>query len=83
MNINFASNATGYADRIHVPEGTTIEQLFNDRVGGNPKDYLIRVNGVQVNAEAALASDDSVQITSALKDGDRVTVTPTKIEGGR
>ncbi len=60
----------GFADYIDVTEGITISQLFAERIGhGKPADYLIRVNRQPV------ASD------CALQPGDRVSVTPTKIEG--
>ncbi len=60
----------GFADYIEIPEGTTIAQLFAERISrGKPADYLIRVN------RQPIASD------SVLMEGDRVSVTPTKIEG--
>ena len=55
---------------IEVAHGMTIAQLFADRIrNGKAGDYLIRVNRQPV------ASD------SVLQEGDRVSVTPTKIEG--
>ena len=43
MYIN--NNGGGFADYIDVPEGTTVEQLFAQRIpSGKPEDYLIRVN---------------------------------------
>ena len=60
----------GFADYIDVTEGITVEQFFNDKMQGRkPDDYLIRVNRQPVPREYI------------LKDGDRITVTPTKIEG--
>ena len=53
-----------------MPEGTTVQQLFAERVAhGKPHDYLIRVNRQPVTAN------------QALHEGDRVSFTPTKIEG--
>jgi len=60
----------GFADFVDVTEGITVEQFFKDKMQGHkPDDYLIRVNRQPVPREYI------------LKDGDRVTVTPTKIEG--
>jgi len=59
----------GFADHIEVAEGTTIDKLFEDRVGGKPGDYLIRVNRQPVTHD------------QVLREGDRVSFTPVKIEG--
>ncbi len=60
----------GFADYVDVTEGTNVEQFFKDRMqGSKPDDFLIRVNRQPVPREYV------------LKEGDRVTVTPTKIEG--
>ena len=60
----------GFADYVDVPENTTVEQFFAERnPNGKPQDYLIRVNRLPVAAN------------QVLKDGDRISVTPTKIEG--
>lgn len=60
----------GFADFVDVTEGITVEQFFKDKMQGRkPDDYLIRVNRQPVPREYI------------LRDGDRVTVTPTKIEG--
>ena len=60
----------GFADYIDVPEGTTAQALFNQRIGsGKESNYLIRVNRQPV------ASDQ------VLVEGDRISITPTKIEG--
>ena len=71
MQILFINNdGGGFADRIEVPEGISVEELFSRRMGERlPADYLIRVNRQPV-------SPDQV-----LQDGDRVSITPTKIEG--
>jgi len=46
MQITYINNdGSGFADKIEIVEGTTIEQLFSQRVSyGKPQDYLIRVN---------------------------------------
>ena len=60
----------GFADFVDVTEDTTVEQFFKDKMqGSKPDDFLIRVNRQPVPREYV------------LKEGDRVTVTPTKIEG--
>ena len=71
MKILFINNdGAGFADHIEIADGTTVEQLFRKRVTqGSPADYLIRVNRQP-------ASSDQV-----LQPGDRVSFTPTKIEG--
>ncbi|MFH1881591.1 MAG: molybdopterin converting factor [Planctomycetota bacterium] len=60
----------GFADYVDVTECITVEQFFKDKMqGSKPDDFLIRVNRQPVPREYV------------LKEGDRVTVTPTKIEG--
>jgi sulfur carrier protein ThiS len=60
----------GFADFVDVTEGITVEEFFKDKMQGHkPDDYLIRVNRQPVPREYI------------LRDGDRVTITPTKIEG--
>ncbi len=62
----------GFADRIEVADGTTVGQLFGQKMPDcKPGDYLIRVD------RQAVASDEP------LRDGCRVSITPTKIEGAR
>jgi sulfur carrier protein ThiS len=64
------NDGAGFADYIEVAEGTTVQRLFAQRVPhGRPGDYLIRVNRQPVAAD------------QVLQDGDRVSITPTKIEG--
>ena len=60
----------GYADYVEIPAGTTVQQFFDQRVPhGRPEDYLIRVNRQPAAAD------------QVLQEGDRVSFTPTKIEG--
>jgi len=60
----------GFADYIEVAEGTTVDQFFRQVIqGANPDAYLIRVNRLPVSAD------------QVLQQGDRVSITPTKIEG--
>jgi len=71
MQIMYINNdGSGFADNIHVDDGTTVSKLFTQRVPhGRTSDYLIRVNRQP-------ATSDQV-----LQPGDRVSFTPTKIEG--
>jgi sulfur carrier protein ThiS len=71
MRVLFINNAGGgFADHIEVEAGTTLTQLFAQRLpGARPEDYLIRVNRLPVGAQ------------QVLQEGDRVSMTPTKIEG--
>ncbi|HWL07297.1 MAG TPA: molybdopterin converting factor [Planctomicrobium sp.] len=73
MKILFLNNdGGGYANHIDVEPQTTLSQLFSDRLPhGTPEDYLIRVNRQPAPADYV------------LQEGDRVSLTPTKIEGAR
>lgn len=73
MKILYINNdGGGFANHIDVEDGTTVRDLFDQRVGrGKEHNYLIRVNRQPVSADQVLA------------DGDRVSITPTKIEGAR
>ena len=60
----------GFADYVETSEGVSVEQFFRERLpSGRPQDYLIRVNRQPVSAG------------QVLHEGDRVSITPTKIEG--
>jgi len=60
----------GFADYVDVNSGMTVEQFFNEKMPNEkPNDFLIRVNRQPVVRDYV------------LQEGDRVTVTPTKIEG--
>jgi len=71
MKILFINNdGGGFADYIEVTEGLTVQQLFDRQLReAKPENYLIRVSGRP-------AARDQV-----LVEGDRVSMTPTKIEG--
>jgi len=71
MRILFIDNdGAGFADYIDIAENTTVEQFFKIKMSGREaSDYLIRVNRQPV-------AKDYV-----LREGDRITITPTKIEG--
>ena len=71
MKILFINNdGGGFADYVDVSEGTTVEQFFGHRMPGRvAEDYLIRVNRQPVARD------------HVLREGDRITITPLKIEG--
>ena len=73
MRLLYINNdGAGFADYVTASEGTTVEQFFNQKMPGQePTDYLIRVNRQPVARD------------HVLQEGDRVTVTPTKIEGAQ
>lgn len=71
MRVLFINNdGGGFADYIDVATGTTVEQLFQERIPhGKPQDFLIRVNRQPVSSGQQLV------------EGDRLTICPTKIQG--
>ena len=71
MRILYVNNhGGGFADFINVDEGTSIEKLFKEKMPHEEShDYLIRVNRQPVPRDYC------------LKENDRVTITPTKIDG--
>ena len=71
MRILYINNdGGGFADYIEINEAFTVKQFFEERVPhGRAEDFLIRVN------RQPAASDQ------VLREGDRVSITPTKIEG--
>ena len=73
MQILFINNnGGGFADYLDVDDNTTVGRFFTEKMPHEASsNYLIRVNRQPV-------ANDYV-----LKPGDRVTFTPTKIEGAR
>ena len=64
------NNGGGFADYLDVDDGTTVKQLFEKQVpSAKPDSYLIRVNRQPVTPD------------QVLREGDRISITPTKIEG--
>jgi len=60
----------GFADYVEVGPGTTVEQFFSEKLPDRkPDDYLIRVNRMPTGRD------------QVLQEGDRITATPTKIQG--
>lgn len=70
MKVTYLNNdGGGFASEIGLDEGTTVSEFFNCQIEGSADNYLIRVNRQAVDSRHVLV------------DGDRVTITPTKIEG--
>jgi len=70
MYINNAGG--GFANYMDIEENTSIGKLFKQKMPHEEShDYLIRVNRQPVPKDYV------------LKENDRVTITPTKIEGAR
>ena len=70
MRCMFINNdGAGFADWKDVKEGTTVQEFFNAEIGENAQDWLIRVNRQPVSRD------------QVLQDGDRISITATKIEG--
>ncbi len=71
MKILWINNdGAGYADYIDIAENTTVEQFFKIKMSGKEaSDFMIRVNRQPV-------AKDYI-----LQEGDRITITPTKVEG--
>lgn len=71
MKIFFINNdGCGYADHLDIDAGTTVGQLFERELGrhAKPADYLIRTNRLPCSAD------------QTLQEGDRVSITPNKIQ---
>ena len=73
MTILYINNdGSGFADYVQIEANTTVDKFFSQRMGGRDSaDYLIRVNRQPVARDYV------------LQEGDRVSITPTKIEGAR
>ena len=71
MRVLFINNdGGGFADHIEVEPNTTVAKLFAQRLPeAKAANYLIRVNRQPAAAD------------QLLQEGDRVSFTPTKIEG--
>lgn len=71
MKILFINNdGGGFADHIDVADGTTVAELFAQRLPNRcAEDFLIRVNRLPTTKD------------QVLQEGDRVSMTPTRIEG--
>jgi len=71
MKCLFINNeGSGFASHIDVAPGTTVQQLFNKHLPDrSAEDFLIRVNRQPSSADQVLV------------EGDRISITATKIAG--
>ncbi len=71
MKVLFINNdGGGFAAPVEIEEKTTVIQLFQQKLPDrDPTAYMIRVNRLPAAADQILC------------DGDRVSMTPVKIEG--
>lgn len=70
MYIN--NDGGGFADYAQIASDTTVDKFFTDKLPGREaSDFLIRVNRQPVPKDYV------------LQENDRITITPTKIEGAR
>ena len=71
MQVLFINNqGSGYADYVDVEEGTRIDQFLTKKLPGHEaRELLIRVNRQPVARDYV------------LQNGDRISATPTKIQG--
>jgi len=64
------NDGSGFADYVEVEPNITVEKLFSQQMAGRrPEDYLIRVNRQPVARD------------QVLQEGDRISMTPVKIQG--
>jgi hypothetical protein len=60
----------GFADHVEIEPNTTVSIFFAQRLPDRlPEDYLIRINRLPAAAD------------QLLQEGDRITITPVKIQG--
>ena len=72
MKVLFINNdGAGFADYVEIETGTSVKAFSNSRCNGAASSYLIRVNRQPVASDYVLQPDD------------RITITPTKIEGAK
>ena len=71
MRLLYVNNdGGGFADHVDVADNTSVAKLFDEKMPGREaQDFLIRVNRQHAPAD------------QVLREGDRVSVTPTKVEG--
>lgn len=67
------NDGAGLPTRIPVVEGTTLEKFLEVSFDGDPDQFMIRV---RCNGTSVQVHNDYV-----LMDGDRVSLTPVKIDG--
>lgn len=81
MKVVFHNNdGSGFAQELEVPAHTTAGDLFTQRVGGDPANYTIRVT--RKDADGTLKRFTPAK-GDLLKDGDRYSALPSKVEGAQ
>ena len=71
INVTYVNNnGGGFPDTKAVEDGTTFGEFVQANISGGVTDYRIRLNG-------EIAAHDV-----ELEDGDKVVVTPLKVDGG-
>ncbi len=73
MKVLYINNSGGgFADYVEIDSNTNVNAFFAKRMSdGSAEDYLIRVNRQPVPRDYV------------LREGDRISITPTKFEGAR
>ena len=71
MKLFYINNdGAGFADHVEVDDGLTVAAFFAEKLAGRKADdFLIRVNRLPTPAD------------QVLQPGDRISITPSKIEG--
>ena len=71
MKLFYINNdGAGFADHVEVEDGITVTAFFAEKLPGRKADdFLIRVNRLPTPAD------------QVLQPGDRISITPSKIEG--
>jgi hypothetical protein len=71
MKLLFINNSGGgFADFVEVEPNTSVSKFFNLKLPGQKaENYLIRVNRLPCSAD------------QVLQEGDRISITPSKIHG--
>jgi hypothetical protein len=72
-----SSAETGFADFVRLPAGATIQTLWQQQMGtSDPSKFVIRINRENGEAPTGRLPADFV-----LMEGDRITITPHKVQG--
>jgi len=71
MRVLYVNNdGGGFAGTLEVKDNTTVQQFFEQQLPhGKPNNYLIKINRMPVTPDQCLVN------------GDRISITPVKIEG--
>jgi len=81
IRVLFVNNGgEGYANWISIPEGTTIATFFATQIGDRqiPANYMKRIRRAEVTFGGP---ENPIEAGFVLQNGDRISITPTKVEG--